>query len=107
MFHGITRLKKSTYTNYTLNHISCNDHILTIQNIFDCILSNYIINEPCNPSSHNVIPMSISITEYNHVTHKKKCAYEQGNKSTIKWYKADKVHISNYENVWIICYLMI
>ena len=35
--------KKSTYTNYTLNHFSCIDHIITTQNIFDCILSNYII----------------------------------------------------------------
>ena len=60
------------------------------------IALSVIISEPWNPSSHNVISMSISTNEYNHVS-QNNCVYEQGNKSTIKWYKADKGHISNYE----------
>ena len=40
--------------------------------------------------------MSISTTKYNHVA-QNNCVYEQGNKSTIKWCKADKGHITNYE----------
>ena len=52
--HPISK-KESNYTNYTLNHFSCIDHIITTQNIFDCIVSNYIISELWNPSSHKVI----------------------------------------------------
>ena len=59
-----------------------------------------MINEPCNPSRHNVNSMPICTTEYKHVTHNN-CAYKQGSKSTIKWYKEDSGHIV------IICYLII
>ena len=89
MCHGITPIskKESTYTNYTLDHFSCIDHIITTQNIFDCIVSNYIISEPCNPSSHNVICQLVLMNTIMLLN----CVYDN------YWYKADKGHISNYE----------
>ena len=59
--------KEFTYTNLSLNHFSCIDHILITRNLFDCIVDNYVVNEPCNPSNHNIVYLCISITGFNQV----------------------------------------
>ena len=51
--------KDFTYTNVSLGHKSCIDHILVDNRIFDIILDNYVIYDGANPSNHNVLYLSI------------------------------------------------
>ena len=48
-----------TYVNHSLGHRSCIDHVILSENIFDCIISNKIICDPTNPSSHNIVQLTI------------------------------------------------
>ena len=64
--HPVSK-KDHTYTNFSLNHFSCIDHIITTHNIYDCILDNYVLSAACNPSSHNVVSLSIVVTNFSHV----------------------------------------
>ena len=43
---------------------SCIDHII----IYDCISDNVVLNEPCNPSNHNILLLSITVTDFNNST---------------------------------------
>ena len=36
------------------------NHFIVIRNIFDVIEANYVTNEPTNPSSHNIVLLSIT-----------------------------------------------
>ena len=49
-----------TYVNHALGHKSIIDHFIVTRNIFDVIEANYVINEPTNPSSHNIVLLSIT-----------------------------------------------
>ena len=51
--------KDFTYTNVSLGHKSCIDHILVDNCIFDRIIDNYVIYDGANPSNHNVLYLSI------------------------------------------------
>ena len=46
--------KDFTYTNVSLGHTSCIDHILVDKCIFDIIIDNCVIYDGANPSNHNV-----------------------------------------------------
>ena len=52
----------------SLNHFSCIDHIIMTNNIYDCISDNFVLNDPCNPSNHNSLFLSISVTDFNNIT---------------------------------------
>ena len=64
--HPVSK-KDHTYTNFSLNQFSCIDHIITTHNIYDCILDNYVLSAACNPSSHNVVSLSIVVTNFSNV----------------------------------------
>ena len=51
--------KDFTYTNVSLGHKSCIDHILVDNCIFNRIIDNYVIYDGVNPSNHNVLYLSI------------------------------------------------
>ena len=38
-----------------------------MNNIYDCILDNYVLSAACNSSSHNVVSLSIVVTNFSHV----------------------------------------
>ena len=42
-----------TYTNFSLNHMSCIDYSIVTESVFDIIVSNYVIVNPTNPPHHN------------------------------------------------------
>ena len=46
--HQVSK-KEFTYANMPLNHLSCIDHIIMTNNIFDCISDNFVLHDPCNP----------------------------------------------------------
>ena len=48
-------LKDFTYVNTALNNFSCNDLVVTTNNIFDCILDKYVTDEMQNASDHEFI----------------------------------------------------
>ena len=37
-------------------------YIIATHNIYDCILDNYVPSAACNPSSHNIVSLSIAVT---------------------------------------------
>ena len=39
------------YVNKDLSHFSCIDLFIVSQNMFDCIINNFIVHYICNPSS--------------------------------------------------------
>ena len=47
-----------TYTNFSLNHMSCIDHFIVTENVFDSIVSNNVIVDPTNPSNHNSVTIN-------------------------------------------------
>ena len=49
-----------TYVNHALGHKSIIYHFIVTRNIFDVIEANYVIYEPTNPSSHNIVLLSIT-----------------------------------------------
>lgn len=54
-------IKGDTYCNLALNHFSCIDHFIVSQNVFDCILSHHVICQVENPSTHNIVSLSLDI----------------------------------------------
>ncbi len=86
--------KDFTYSNFSLNHFSCIDHIITTKNLFNCILDNYVINEPCNPSNHNIVYLCIRIADFKHVI-KANCNQEL--KPSCLWPKASVDDINRYQ----------
>ena len=98
LYLGIIPVSKKdhTYTNFSLNHFSCKhvDHIITTHNIYDCILDNYVLSAACNPSSHNVVSLSIVVTSFSHVIESKcnpaqipNCIWSKGSIDDIKQYQ--------------------
>ena len=37
------------------------DHIIMSNNVFNFITDNFVLSDPCNHSSHNIVYMSISV----------------------------------------------
>ena len=37
-------------------------------NIYDCISDNFVLNDPCNPSNHHILFLSITVTDFNNST---------------------------------------
>ena len=50
-----------TYTNFSLNHMSCIDNFIVTENVFDSIVSNNVIVDPTNPSNHNSVVLFRSL----------------------------------------------
>ena len=65
--HSLSK-KDFTYVNMSLNNFSCIDHIIMSKNVFNYITDNLVLSDPCNHSSHNIVYMSISVTEFYHIT---------------------------------------
>ena len=79
-----------------MNHFSCIDHIITTHNIYDCILDHYILSAVCNPSSHNVVSLSIVVTNFSHVI-ESNC--NPARTSNCIWSKASIDDIKQYQLV--------
>ena len=60
--HSLSK-KDFTYVNMSLNNFSCIDHIIMSKNVFTYITDNFVLSDPCNHSSHNIVYMSISVTD--------------------------------------------
>ena len=86
--------KDFTYSNLALNQFSCIDHIITTRNIFNCIRENYVINEPCNPSTHNIVYLCISIDDFKHIVEGKR---DEARAPNCIWSKASVDHIEQYQ----------
>ena len=37
-------------------------------NIYDYISDDFVLNDPCNPSNHNILFLSINVTDFNNIT---------------------------------------
>lgn len=86
--------KDFTYTNFSLNHFSCIDHIILTENLFDTIEQNYVLCEPCNPSSHNIVYLCIGSA-------KLECVNKVEDNLVLSpkcnWSKATNKHIQQYQ----------
>ena len=60
--------KEFTYANMSLNQFSCIDHIIMTNNIYDCTSDNFFLNDRCYPSIHNILFLSITVTDFNNIT---------------------------------------
>ena len=58
-----------TYTNFSLNHMSCIDHFIVTENVFDSIVSNNIIADQIIPSNHNSVVLSVNCFTMSGVVH--------------------------------------
>ena len=65
--HSLSK-KDFTYVNMSLSPFSCIDHIIMSKNVFNYITDNFVSSDPCNNSSHNIVYMSISVTEFYRIT---------------------------------------
>ena len=91
--HQVSK-KEFTYTNMSLNHVSCIDHIIMTNNIYDCISDNFVLNDPCNPSNHNILFLSITVTDFNNITIVN--SNKRVNPSCV-WSKDTDIHIEQYQ----------
>ena len=88
--------KDWTYMNDALGHRSCIDHFLLTANLFEKIISNYVIYDIDNMSCHSPILLTIAegvshtnASKHTRVQPPKKC----------KWYKADKQKLDSYRHL--------
>ena len=64
------------------------------KNVFNFITYNFVLSDPCNHSNHNIVYMSISVTEFYHVT---QIDCNQILQSTCIWSKATSKQIEQYQ----------
>ena len=65
-----------------------------INSIYDCILDNFILNDPCNPSHPNILFLSITVTDNNNITIVN--SNKRINPSCV-WSKATDIYIEQYQ----------
>ena len=88
--HSLSK-KDFTYVNMSLNHFSCIDHIIMSKNVFTYITDNFVLSDPCNHSSHNIVYMSISVTDFYRITQ------IDCNQTVHIWSKATSKQIEQYQ----------
>ena len=49
--------------------MSCVDHFIVTENVFDSIVSNNVIVDPTNPSNHNFVVLSVNCFTMSAVVH--------------------------------------
>ena len=64
------------------------------KNVFNFIKYNFVLNDSCNHSSHNSVYMSISVTEFYHIT---KINCNRTLQSTCIWSKTTSKQIEQYQ----------
>ena len=87
--------KDFTYTNVSLGHKSCIDHILVDNCIFDRIIDNYVIYDGANPSNHNVLYLSIK--NFRDMLHAKSDCIDRSTKHVCSWERASFDDITSYK----------
>ncbi len=83
-----------TYTNYSLNHMSCIDHFIVTDNIFTVMKHCQVHYDPVNPSNHNVISMSF-LCNVNNVIPRNVSPSVSGNRCA--WHRANDDNIDMYK----------
>ena len=63
-------------------------------NMYDFISDNFVLNDPCNPSNHNILFLSITVTDFNNITIVN--SNKRINPSCV-WSKATDIHIEQYQ----------
>ena len=86
-----------TYVNTDLSHFSCIDHFIVSKNMFDCIINNYVVHDICNPSYHNLLSLTLSITCFNYIMNARNTC-TRNSKRTCNWKKASHENIAEYKS---------
>ena len=86
-----------TYVNTDLSHFSCIDHFIVSKNRFDCNINNCVVYDICNPSYHNLLLLTLSITSFNYIINARNtCTCDS--KRTVNWKKASHENIADYKS---------
>ena len=70
------------------------DNIIMSKNVLNYITDNFVLSDPHNHSSHNIVYMSISVTEFYHIT---QIDCNQALPTTWIWLKATSKQIEQYQ----------
>ena len=89
-------MKDFTYTNYSLGHKSCIDHIIMSGCIFDGIIRNNVIYDSDNPSNHNLL--FLSVTSLSNMSYIRSRNSNQTNREVCSWHKAKPTDIELYKH---------
>ena len=92
---NVNAMKDFTYTNYSLGHKSCIDHIIMSGCIFDGIIRNNVIYDGDNPSTHNLLFLAVTSLSnmsyirsgYSNQTNRELCSWNKGTATDIELYK--------------------
>ena len=86
-----------TYVNTDLSHFSCIDHFIVSKNMFDCIINNFVVHDICNPSYHNLLLLTLSITCFNYIINARNTC-TRDSKRAVNWKKASHENIAEYKS---------
>ena len=90
-------MRDLTYVNTDLSHFSCIDHFIVSKNMFDCIIYNFVVYDICNPSYHNLLLLTLSITSFNYIINARNTC-TRDSKRTVIWRKASHENIAEYKS---------
>ena len=89
-------MKHFTYTNYSLGHNSCIDHIIMSGCIFGGTIRNNVIYDGDNPSNHNLL--FLAITSLSNMSYIRSRNSNQTNREVCSWNKAKHTDIELYKH---------
>ena len=85
------------YTNFSLGHKSCIDHILVDTCVFNSITDTYVVYDGANPSNHNVL--YLSITNFKDMYYANSDCIGHSTKHVYSWERASRDDIVLYKVV--------
>ena len=89
-------MKDFTYTNYSLGHKSCIDHIIMSGCIFDGISRNNVIYDGDNPSNHNLL--FLAVKSLSNMAYVRSIHSNQTNRVLRSWNKVTATDIELYRH---------
>ena len=86
-----------TYVKTDLSNFSCIDRFIVSKNMIDCIINNFVVHDICNPSYHNLLLLTLSITCFDNIFNARNTC-TRDSKRTFNLKKASHENIAEYKS---------